>query len=180
MTIKPYYSEPGIEIYHGDCRDILPHLPKVDLVLTDLEVGRAGEYLVAADLLLSGYGAFLTAQGLSCDIILEANGRLFKVQVKTTRKPIPVPNRKKRTQKYCFNVRRCGKNGRRSYRDKEVDLFALVAIDSREIGYIPAENAKQTMFFLPVGSEPIRKTGSYSQSHLSDFTIDLALKGISA
>ena len=35
MTIKPYYSEPGIEIYHGDCRDILPHLPKVDLVLTD-------------------------------------------------------------------------------------------------------------------------------------------------
>ena len=32
---KPYYEEPGITIYHGDCRDILPHLPKVDLVLTD-------------------------------------------------------------------------------------------------------------------------------------------------
>lgn len=37
--IKPYYSEPGIEIYHGDCRDILPHLPKVDLVLTDPPYG---------------------------------------------------------------------------------------------------------------------------------------------
>ncbi len=24
--MKPYYSEPGIEIYHGDCRDILPAL----------------------------------------------------------------------------------------------------------------------------------------------------------
>ena len=32
---KPYYSEPGITIYHGDCRDILPHLEPVDLVLTD-------------------------------------------------------------------------------------------------------------------------------------------------
>jgi site-specific DNA-methyltransferase (adenine-specific) len=33
--VKPYYEEPGITIYHGDCRDILPSLPKVDLVLTD-------------------------------------------------------------------------------------------------------------------------------------------------
>ena len=32
--VKPYYEEPGITIYHGDCRDILPSLPKVDLVLT--------------------------------------------------------------------------------------------------------------------------------------------------
>lgn len=35
----PYYEEPGITIYHGDCRDILPHLPKVDLVLTDPPYG---------------------------------------------------------------------------------------------------------------------------------------------
>lgn len=32
---KPYYDEDGITIYCGDCREILPHLPKVDLVLTD-------------------------------------------------------------------------------------------------------------------------------------------------
>lgn len=31
----PYYEEPGIQIYLGDCREILPHLPKVGLVLTD-------------------------------------------------------------------------------------------------------------------------------------------------
>lgn len=36
---KPYYEENGIVIYHGDCRDILPHLPKVDLVLTDPPYG---------------------------------------------------------------------------------------------------------------------------------------------
>ncbi len=33
--MTPYYTEPGIEIYHGNCRDVLPGLGKVDLVLTD-------------------------------------------------------------------------------------------------------------------------------------------------
>lgn len=32
--MKPYYEKNGIVIYHGDCREILPQLPKVDLVLT--------------------------------------------------------------------------------------------------------------------------------------------------
>ena len=36
---EPYYEEAGITIYHGDCREILPHLPKVDLVLTDPPYG---------------------------------------------------------------------------------------------------------------------------------------------
>ena len=35
----PYYSENGITIYHGDCREILPHLGPVDLVLTDPPYG---------------------------------------------------------------------------------------------------------------------------------------------
>jgi len=37
--VKPYYEEAGIQIYCGDCRDILPTLPKVDLVLTDPPYG---------------------------------------------------------------------------------------------------------------------------------------------
>ena len=37
--MKPYYEENGITIYHGDCREILPSLPKVDLVLTDPPYG---------------------------------------------------------------------------------------------------------------------------------------------
>ena len=36
MTLPaPYYNHAGITIYHADCRDILPHLEPVDLVLTD-------------------------------------------------------------------------------------------------------------------------------------------------
>lgn len=33
--MTPYYEENGITIYNADCRDVLPTLPKVDLVLTD-------------------------------------------------------------------------------------------------------------------------------------------------
>jgi DNA modification methylase len=33
--MKPYYEENGITLYHGDCREILPTLGPVDLVLTD-------------------------------------------------------------------------------------------------------------------------------------------------
>jgi site-specific DNA-methyltransferase (adenine-specific) len=32
---KPYYRARGITIYHGDCRDVLPSIRDVDLVLTD-------------------------------------------------------------------------------------------------------------------------------------------------
>ncbi len=37
--MKPYYESGGITIYHGDCREVLPGLPQVDLVLTDPPYG---------------------------------------------------------------------------------------------------------------------------------------------
>lgn len=37
--MKPYYEHAGITIYHGDCREILPTLPKADAVITDPPYG---------------------------------------------------------------------------------------------------------------------------------------------
>ncbi len=37
--MKPYYQDEWVTIYHGDCREILPQLDKVDLVLTDPPYG---------------------------------------------------------------------------------------------------------------------------------------------
>lgn len=37
--MKPYYEDKWVKIFHGDCRDILPQLDKVDLVLTDPPYG---------------------------------------------------------------------------------------------------------------------------------------------
>jgi site-specific DNA-methyltransferase (adenine-specific) len=33
--VKPYYQDDAVTIYHGDCREILPTISPVDLVLTD-------------------------------------------------------------------------------------------------------------------------------------------------
>ena len=40
--MKPYYQDDAVTIYHGDCREMLLELPKVDLVLTDPPYGTGG------------------------------------------------------------------------------------------------------------------------------------------
>ena len=37
--MKPYYEDESVTIYNADCRDVLPTLDKVDLVLTDPPYG---------------------------------------------------------------------------------------------------------------------------------------------
>ncbi len=37
--MTPYYQDDAVTIYHGDCREILPQLEPVDLVLTDPPYG---------------------------------------------------------------------------------------------------------------------------------------------
>ena len=59
--MKPYYDDGQIQIFHGDCREVLPTLDtgSIDLVLTDPPYGigfdYGAEYADAAD----GYGAFI-------------------------------------------------------------------------------------------------------------------------
>jgi site-specific DNA-methyltransferase (adenine-specific) len=40
--VKPYYEDSSVQIFHADCRDVLPTLDKVDLVLTDPPYGTTG------------------------------------------------------------------------------------------------------------------------------------------
>ena len=54
--VKPYYDADGITIYHGDCREILPHIPTPEVVFTDPPYGiayksmrGAGEGTIAND-----------------------------------------------------------------------------------------------------------------------------------
>ena len=39
--MKPYYQDESVTIYNADCREVLPTLDKVDLVLTDPPYGVA-------------------------------------------------------------------------------------------------------------------------------------------
>jgi len=51
------------------------------------------------------------------------------------------------TPAYLFNIRRMGKGGRGSYGPNDVDIFALVALDTRTIGYLPENEVTQSMIF---------------------------------
>lgn len=68
--MKPYYERGGITIYHGDCREIMPTLANVGLVVTDppyvfgiastFEEGKAG-----------GWGDLMNAGGIYANWIRE-------------------------------------------------------------------------------------------------------------
>ena len=47
--MKPYYQDKWVTIYHGDCREILPTLEPVDLVLTDIPFNVGKDYGTAND-----------------------------------------------------------------------------------------------------------------------------------
>lgn len=115
--------------------------------INDLQAGKAGEYLVCADLILKGYIAFLSEQGLSFDVLAEVGGRLAKIQVKTTRAPNPAVRNELHKVGYLFNIDRMGKGGSKKYETGTVDIFALVGLDTRVVGYLAAKDIRQTMRF---------------------------------
>ena len=51
---QPYYQDDSVTIYNADCRDVLPTLNKVDLVLTDPPYGVLAETGSAATRRFSG------------------------------------------------------------------------------------------------------------------------------
>jgi site-specific DNA-methyltransferase (adenine-specific) len=42
--VEPYYDHDGITIYHGDCREILPGLERIDAVVTDPPYSSGGQF----------------------------------------------------------------------------------------------------------------------------------------
>ena len=73
----PYYDQDGITIYHGDCREILPYLPKVDLVLTDPPYGIGfSKYESHADM-ESEYEDLLIPVVTLCNELLTDGGMAF-------------------------------------------------------------------------------------------------------
>ena len=129
----------------------------------DLEVGKAAEHLVCADLIMSGYRAFLSDQGLPYDILVDVDGALLRVQVKSTRKPKNHDPRTRATPGYFFHLRRAGKGGRRRYPENAFDLYALVALDRQPIAYLPAADCPNQSIALRVPGERYLQNGSLSR-----------------
>lgn len=111
----------------------------------ELQIGKAGEYMVCADLIIKGFVAFPSEQGLPYDVLLDTGSRLLRVQVKATTSPRVVPQRHVETKCYIFNVKKCGKGNVKRYSGKEIDLFALVCLDTRKIGYLVTDGLPETL-----------------------------------
>lgn len=104
------------------------------MISKELNIGRAGQYLVLADLLLKGVQAYDTAEGVNYDVMADDNGKLVRIQVKTTQK-IRVM-RDNAHPIYFFHIKRTGKSGVKFYSQGDFDVFALVALDIRKVFYL--------------------------------------------
>lgn len=117
-----------------------------------LNLGKAGEHLVCADLLARGYNAFLSDQGLPYDLLVDLGGRLLRVQVKTTFAPRNTNFKGKSPNLvYGFHVRRRGKNGRGRLDERHCDIIALVGWQHKAIAYFRVEDVAQTVALYPPG-----------------------------
>ena len=139
-----------------------------------LQVGKAGEYLVCADLILKGFIAFPSEQGLPYDVVLDIGGKMLRVQVKTTSKPLIVPQRAKDMVAYQFGVKRAGKNNKKIYSTSDFDIIALVCLDTMEIGYLLNKEMPST---INIRVDALR--GSYyDEKGLQDYHTALDLSKI--
>ena len=109
----------------------------------ELQVGKAGEYLVCADLILKGFVAFPSEQGLPYDVLLDTGNKLLRVQVKTTEKPRKIPQRNKDSMAYIFTIKLHGRGNKKINND--CDVFALVCLDTMKIGYVLGNEMPSTI-----------------------------------
>jgi len=71
--MKPYYQDKYATIYHGDCLELLPRMPKVDLVLTD------PPYNIKKDTWdnINNYVEWLVDRFLLCEKIMQEKATLW-------------------------------------------------------------------------------------------------------
>lgn len=117
-----------------------------------LEIGAAGEHMVCADLLLQGHRAFQAAQGSTYDVVVDVAGRLIRIAVKSTVKARPRISRPGSRSVYRFSIGRAsrvkaGKYRQRAYEVADVDVVAMVALDSRRIAYSPLNTCPTALYF---------------------------------
>ena len=141
-------------------------------ISNELQIGKAGEYFVCFDLVLKGYVAFLSEQGLPYDVLLDNGNKLIRIQVKTCSGPRVVPQRVSDTTAYIFNIKRHGKNNSQRYGNDEVDIFALVCLDTKMVGYIKSDDMPDT---LNLRVDAMRGT-YYDEKGVQDYNSVMALK----
>ena len=102
--------------------------------------GNAGEYLVCFDLTMQGYPAAMAQPGLSYDVIVDVNGTMEKIQVKSSsRMSMSIGS----TWRYSFSLDKSHEDWHGGVIKKrpigDCDYYAFVALDIRRVAYLPWE-----------------------------------------
>lgn len=136
LTVLP--GKKGHPIYIGPFGEV-----------TTAAIGDAAEALVYSQLRMMGVKGVMRADpGGAYDLVVDVHGMMLRIQVKATIEPKMAPDRK--FPSYNWHIRRSAKDGQsyadsddeniclkklRSYDESEVDIIALVALDSSEVAY---------------------------------------------
>lgn len=147
-------------------------------------VGTAGEHIVCADLILSGFLAYQTSQGLPYDLIMDNGGKLLRIAVKSTMKAAKRPVREGNRTCYQFAVTRSrrlhtGKTDARKYEEVDIDIVALCALDVRCVAYCHIQECAQSMHFDTLNALPPKNMRGIvplkPRKRFEDYTIQRAL-----
>jgi hypothetical protein len=142
-------------------------------------IGLAGQYLTCCDLITKGLVAYPVAEGLPYDLVIDGINNFLKVQVKTcwqsaSRKGEPSVNKI-----YTFNFQHGrGKYKIGRYGKDEADIFALVALDIRKVGYVKVEDAGVALRFRSNTCKGDYQKDKVLKQH--DNILSLVNKGFSA
>jgi len=78
--MKPYYQDKWVTIYHADCREVLPDLPKVDLIFADPPFNVGKKYGETTDN-RSDYYEWCEAWIAECFDVLNNTGSLYLMTI---------------------------------------------------------------------------------------------------
>lgn len=118
LLVKPYYQDEYVTIYHGDCRQILPHLPdkSIDLMLTSPPYNVGMEYEKVLD--WTEYYLFMR-EWINGAMAPLKDGGILAINL-----PKEVKHTKEQIEKYGRRVEKIG---------ERVDLMC------EDLGYLPRE-----------------------------------------
>jgi hypothetical protein len=113
---------------------------RADGLSSTLQVAKAAEHLVCADLILQGWNAMIADAGQPYDIVVDlGDGRFSRVQVKCTTR---MYERAGCFPVYRFALRR-SRTGDRAITLDGADMLALVALDRKLIAWIHVETLRR-------------------------------------
>lgn len=169
----------GIDLFGTHIKNGYRFGVNLEVARRALEIGKAAEHLVCADLILQGYKAFLTGQGLAYDVVAEASGKLIKIQVKSTLNKRPIPQRRREAPEgYLFHVRRAGHRSMRRIGNDEFDLLALVALDIRTVAYMPIDGSVRQSIHLRCPGLPAARYGGFVRRTIDQYPFSEAMEAL--